>query len=104
MSDENADDCLIVLELWNHGAAGETDESCGEICIFNITGARIPLELLEALSDKDKHNNTFDWYDDLPTEQPLKVEAEINYEEEYGSYWLSLKSWEALPTPPTNED
>jgi len=86
---------LVILELWNHGTAGKTIKPCGEVDIFNISGSKIPSKLLEQLLDKKTYGNKFDWFGDLPTEQALKVEAEISCGE--GDFWLSIKNWETLP-------
>ena len=86
-------DAVVVLELWNHGTAGETMQPCGEVDIFNVTGERIDAGILKILM-ADKHSLKFDWFGGLPTEQCLLVEAAVAREDD--EYWLRVKNWKEL--------
>jgi hypothetical protein len=85
---------LVMLELWNHGAAGETIKPCGEVDVFNVTGERVPQIVLERLMARGSYDDKFDWFGDLPTETVLQVEAEIDGQD--GEVWLWIKSWKEL--------
>ncbi len=86
----------IVIELWNHGKAGETDKPCGEVSVFNISGENIDLALLKIITNQaEETGQLFEWFGTLPTEDGLRVTANIsNYG---GEFWLETIGCEILP-------
>jgi hypothetical protein len=84
----------IILELWNHGTAGNTDESCGEISIFTITGECIDFDILCKLAKRGPKELAVQTFVELPTERALKVTVDVSREE--SGIALIITSFEEL--------
>ena len=68
----------MKLALWVHGTAGNEEEPCGEVEIFDVSGEKIRKEILQELVG-DSHLLRAEWFGDLPTERGLEVDC---YEEQ----------------------
>ena len=65
----------MFLSIWVHGKSGDADKPNGEVSIFEVTGEKIHCDLLAILLDDTVPSLKGDWFEHLPTERALLVEA-----------------------------
>ena len=86
----------MKLALWVHGTAGNEEESCGEVEVFDVSGEKIRNEILQELVG-DNHSLRHEWFGSLPTERALLVDC---YEEQESldgdGLWLTINSFKEL--------
>lgn len=85
----------IFMELWNHGLAGNVDEPCGEVDIFNISGEKLNPIILEKIFGGNQDTYMNEWFGHLPTEKALLVEV-VELRDDSGC-WLEIKDFSFLP-------
>ena len=65
----------MFISLWVHGTAGNVDEPCGEVDVFEISGEKIHSTILERLINYESNPERMEWFGNLPTEKALLVDA-----------------------------
>lgn len=85
-------DTLVMLEVWNHGLAGNSTEPCGETHITKISGDGIWLDFAAKLNNST--GEAFEWLGHLPTDAWLEVKARICGDD--GELYLEVDSYSEM--------